>query len=77
MFTEARKIQLTEEVLKTTDENTLTSLEKLLRKPARKTKRRSSHDFSGIWTRKDATLIEKAIEDGCEQIHPDGLNVNT
>ena len=71
MFTEARKIQLMEEVLKTTDETTLVSLEKLLKKPVKKARRKSAHDFSGIWTQKDATLIEKAIEEGCEQIHPD------
>jgi hypothetical protein len=73
MFTEARKIQLIEEVLKTTDESTLARLEIVLKKSSKlsKSKTRSAHDFSGIWTKKDAALIEKAIEDGCEQIHPD------
>jgi hypothetical protein len=73
MFTEARKIQLIEEVLKTTDESTLSMLETVLKRSSGITKRnsKSAHDFSGIWTKKDAVLIEQAIEDAFEQIHPD------
>ncbi len=73
MFTESRKIQLIEEVLKTTNEATLFELEAVLKKSSRNDggKAKSAYDFSGILTKKDAGLIEKAIEDGCEQIHPD------
>jgi hypothetical protein len=73
MFTEARKIQLIEEVLKTSNETTLTMVEALLKKSAKGigTGKKSAHDFSGVWTKKDAALIEKAIEDSCEQINPD------
>lgn len=73
MFTEARKIQLIEEVIKTTDESTLVMLETVLKKSIKtsRSKTKSAHDFAGVWSKKDAALIEKAIQDGCEQIHPD------
>jgi 3-dehydroquinate dehydratase len=73
MFTEARKIQLLEEVLKVNNEATLVELETVLNK-SKKIKGKktiSAHDFSGLWSKKDAALIEKAIVDGCEQIHED------
>lgn len=34
--------------------------------------KRSAHDFSGIISKKDAKLMETAIKEGCEQMHPDG-----
>jgi hypothetical protein len=73
MFTEARKIHLIEEVLKTTNESTLVMLEALLKKSTQKPvkKTMSAHDFSGVWSKKDAALIEKAIQESCEQIHGD------
>jgi acetolactate synthase small subunit len=33
-------------------------------------KKQSAHDFVGIVSKKDAKLMEQAIEEGCEQIHP-------
>jgi hypothetical protein len=36
-----------------------------------KAKKASAHDFVGLWSAKDAKLITKAIEEGCEQIHED------
>jgi 6-phosphogluconate dehydrogenase len=73
MFNEARKIQLIEEVLKASDESTLTLVEAIFKKTAKKKtgKPKSAHSFSGIWSKKDVSLIEKAINSGCEQIHPD------
>lgn len=73
MFTEARKIQLLEEVLKVSNEATLVELETVLSKSkkAKEKKRVSAHDFAGLWSKKDAALIEKAIADSCEQIHDD------
>ena len=73
MFTEARKIQLLEEVLKVSNEATLTELEKVLNnsKKRKENPPLSAHKFSGLWSRKDAALIEKAIKDGCEEIHKD------
>lgn len=37
-----------------------------------KQKEKSAHDFVGLWSKEDADLIEKAIQDGCEQIDEDG-----
>jgi hypothetical protein len=73
MYTEARKINLIEAVLKVGDEATLSELETVLKKakPAKEKKPLSAHEFSGIWSKKDAALIEKAIEEACEQIHED------
>ncbi len=71
MFTEARKIQLLEEVLKVSSEATLVELETILNKSKKKKKSLSAHEFSGLWSKKDAALIEKAIAESCEQIHED------
>ena len=72
MFTESRKIQIIEEVLKVKNEGILNELDAVLKKSKQtKGKKLSAHDFVGLWSKKDATLIEKAIEEGCEQIHPD------
>ena len=72
MFTEARKIQLIEEVLRTKNESTLNEIEAVLkRSKSTKSKALSAHDLSGAWSKKDASLIEKAIEEGCEQINQD------
>ena len=73
MFTEARKINLIEAVMKLNNESTLIELETVIKKSKAKKKEqaRSAHDFLGVWSKKDATLIEKAIEEGCEQIHED------
>jgi hypothetical protein len=74
MFTEARKIHLLEEVLKTTNENTLVEIEKVLKvskKKVVKTKKPSIYDFVGILTKKEANGMRKAIEETCEIINPD------
>lgn len=73
MFTEARKIQLLEEVLKVSNEATLLELETVLNKSKKKKEKKtlSAHKFSGMWSNKDAALIENAINEGCEQIHED------
>lgn len=34
-------------------------------------KKQSARDFLGILSKSDAKLMEQAIEEGCEQIHPD------
>ena len=75
MFTEARKINLIEAVLKVSNEATLIELETVLKKSKKKKEKRpfSAHDFLGVWSKKDTALIEKAIEEGCEQIHEDDL----
>ena len=50
----------------------LIELESVLKKAAAKDQPQlSAHEFVGLWSKEDAALIEKAIEEGCEQIHPD------
>ncbi len=73
MYADARKIDLIEAVLKISNEAILVELESVLkRKPSHKNKKTiSAHDFSGIWSEKDALLIENAIVSACEQIHED------
>ncbi|MBY0481735.1 MAG: hypothetical protein K2Q21_10290 [Chitinophagaceae bacterium] len=73
MYTEARKINLIEAVLKVSNEATLIELEDILKKakPEKAKRPLSAHDFVGIWDKKDAALIKKAIEESCEQIHED------
>lgn len=73
MYPEARKIHLIEEVLKVENEDVLLALENVLKSAGLviTSRRPSAHEFSGSWSREDAALIEKAIEDGCEEIHPD------
>ena len=67
------KLHVIEEVLKIDNEATLTELATILNRSAevRKVKSLSAHDFVGRWSKKDATLIEKAIKEGCEQINED------
>ena len=73
MYTEARKINLLEAVLKVNNEATLIELETVLKKSKSKKEKRplSAHDFLGVWSKKDAALITKAIKESCEQIHED------
>ena len=75
MFLEARKIHLIEEVLKVTNEATLTRLEGVLKKSKKKSfpkkKKPSIYDFVGILTKKESDEMRKAIEETCETINPD------
>lgn len=73
MYTEARKINLIEALLKVSDEAMLVELETVIKKmPVQQEKKKiSAHDFLGIWSKKDAALIEKAIQENCNQIHED------
>jgi hypothetical protein len=73
MFAEARKIHLIQAILKVSNEAVLEELETVIKKmPAKQEKKKvSAHDFLGVWSKKDASLIEKAIQESCEQIHED------
>jgi hypothetical protein len=73
MYAESRKINLIEAVLKVSNEAILVELEAVIKKnPAKQEKNKvSAHDFLGVWSKKDAALIEKAIQESCEQIHED------
>ena len=73
MFTESRKINLIQELMNVNTAAVLSELETVLAKSkkADPAKPLSAHDFVGRWSKKDAALIEKVIENGCEQIHED------
>jgi hypothetical protein len=73
MYAEARKINLIEAVLKVSNDAVLSELETVIKKIPIKQERKkiSAHDFLGVWSKKDAALIEKAIQESCEQIHED------
>ncbi len=70
MYTESRKIQLIEDVLKTDSETVLRKLESVLKKSEIKMQsgKNSFSDFVGILNSKDAASMKKIIEDGCERI---------
>lgn len=65
MITEVRKLHIIEELLKLNSEAVLSEVEAVLRRAARpmKSDKFSAHDFSGIISRKDAKLMETAIEE--------------
>ncbi len=73
MYSDSKKIQLIEEVLKLDNSVVLKELESVLKKSKKTevTKKGRAHDLLGQWSNSDAALIEKAIADGCEQIHSD------
>lgn len=73
MVTDTRKLHLIEELLRTKSEQVLAEVEAVLkrRKRSKKTEKFSARDLSGIISAEDAELMEEAIEEGCEQIHPD------
>jgi len=72
MITEAKKLHIIEEVLKINNDAVLMEIEAALDKNLREgRKKRSAHDFSGLLSEKDASLIDAAIEEGCEKIDPD------
>ena len=71
MQTEARKISLIEAVLKISNDAILAELENVLKKSKQKEESLSAKNFLGVWSKEDAELISKAIEESCEQIHED------
>ncbi len=75
MFTEARKIHLLEEVLKTTNESTLIELEGVLANSKKggkpKEKKTSIYDLVGIMTKKETNTMKKVIADTCEIVNVD------
>ena len=71
MYSDSKKIQLIEEVLRLDNNGVLKKLESIIKK-SRKTptiKKGHAHELLGQWSKKDSELIEKAIKEGCEQIH--------
>ncbi len=74
MYADSRKIHIIEAVLKAKDEKILSKLEEVINQSAKSIKKLSAKDFVGRWTSKDGEAIEKAIEEGCEQIDADDWN---
>lgn len=70
MYGDARKIHLIEQILKTQNDSLLNEVESILSKNSFNS-RRSFKDFSGTISDEEANDLEKIIEAGCEQIHPD------
>lgn len=61
-----------EAILKIEDEALLRELEAVAGKNNLKVVgKKSFQDLAGLWTEEEANEIEKAIEAGCGQIHPD------
>ena len=74
MISESKKLYIIEEILKIKNENTLSALEKFLKKSRIKDQSINASEissFSGIWSKVEAEDIAKAIKDSCETIHPD------
>ncbi len=73
MYSEARKLHIIEEVLKIKSETALMEIEAMVSKAIgfKKAKKASAHDFLGLLSEKDASLMDAAIKEGCEQINPD------
>ena len=71
MYADTRKIHIIESVLKTEDDAMLSRIEQAIEQPENNSNKKTAMDFVGLWSKKDAEAIEKAIEEGCEQINPD------
>lgn len=73
MYSEARKLHLIEEVLKIDSDAVLMELEAIVNRTSRvkKNKEESAHDFLGLISENDISLMNAAINEGCEQINPD------
>jgi len=71
MYADSRKIHIIEALLKVEDDKTLSQIEDVIRKNPFQPAKIAARDLFGIWSKEEAEAIEKAIEEGCEQIHPD------
>lgn len=72
MYGEAKKLHLIEEILKIDDESVLTEVETvIIKNKLHAVSRRSFSSFSGGLSDDEVEAMEKNIEKGCEQIHPD------
>lgn len=72
MYSESRKIQLIEEVLKVENDSILSKLENVLKNSrAAKEKKRTIYDFVGIISNKEAQEMKKVIKETSQTIHPD------
>lgn len=71
MYADSRKIHIIEAIIKTDDEKILSKIEETISDFEKPKPKFSARDFVGTLSREDAALMEKAIEEGCEQINPD------
>jgi hypothetical protein len=73
MYLEAKKLHLIAEVIKIKNEAVLTELETVVNKTHKNksSNKNSARDFLGMLSEKDASLMDAAINEGCEQINPD------
>ena len=72
MYSESRKIQHIEDVLKVDNDSILSKLENVLKNSrATKDKKKTIYDFVGIISNKEVQEIKKAIKETSETIHPD------
>lgn len=72
MYGEAKKLHLIEEILKIENEAVLEEVETVIAKSKlHAVGRRNFNDFAGMLSDEEADELEKIIEEGCEQIHPD------
>jgi hypothetical protein len=71
MYSDSRKINIIEAVLKVEDDTILNEVEAILAKPANKitTTGKSFLDFTKSLTEEEADEFEKIIEEGCEKIN--------
>lgn len=73
MYGEARKLHLIEAILRTEDTTVLNRLEAILSEATQMPAGRFT-SFAGIWNGAEAAAVEKAISEGCEQVHKDDWN---
>jgi hypothetical protein len=72
MYGEAKKLHLIEEILKIENDAVLVEVETVItRSKLHAIGRRSFKEFAGLLSDEEAARMEKIIEEGCEQIHPD------
>lgn len=72
MYGEAKKLHLIEEILKIENDTILDEVETVItRGITNAASRRSFKDFAGMMSDTEANNLEKIINEGCEQIHPD------
>lgn len=72
MYGEAKKLHLIEEILKIENAAVLEEVESVItRSKLQAVGRRSFKTFAGSLSDQEADELEKIIEEGCEQIHPD------
>ena len=72
MDIQTRKLNFIEQILGLSNERTLRELENVLQKESQEQYQKASfQDLAGVINEEEAQIMEKEIEDACEQIHED------